>query len=64
MAHGLSCSAACGIVQDQGSNLCPLHWQADPQPLCHQGSPRGESLNYEGLADFTAIDILTDVLVT
>ena len=29
MAHGLSCSAACGIFPDQGSNLCPLHWQAD-----------------------------------
>ena len=29
MAHGLSCSAACGIVPDQGSNPCPLHWQAD-----------------------------------
>ena len=24
---------------DQGSNPCPLHWQADPQPLRHQGSP-------------------------
>ena len=39
VAHGLSCSAACGIFPDQGSNLCPLHWQADSQPLCHQGSP-------------------------
>ena len=29
MAHGLSCSAACGIFPDQGSNPCPLHWQAD-----------------------------------
>ena len=27
--HGLSCSAACGIFPDQGSNLCSLHWQAD-----------------------------------
>ena len=35
----LSCSAACGIFSDQGSNPCPLHWQADSQPLCHQGSP-------------------------
>ena len=26
---GLSCSAACGIFPDQGSNTCPLHWQAD-----------------------------------
>ena len=39
MAHGLSCSEACGIFPDQGSNLCPLHWQADSQPLRHQGSP-------------------------
>ena len=29
VAHGLSCSAACGIIPDQGSNPCPLHWQAD-----------------------------------
>ena len=28
-AHGLSCSVACGIFPDQGSNPCPLHWQAD-----------------------------------
>ena len=40
VAHGPSCSAACGIFPDQGSNTCPLHWQADSQPLCHQGSPR------------------------
>ena len=39
VAHGPSCSAACGILPDQGSNPCPLHWQADPQPLRHQGSP-------------------------
>ena len=39
VAHGPSCSTACGIFPDQGSNLCPLHWQADSQPLCHQGSP-------------------------
>ena len=39
MAHELSCSAACGIFPDQGSNPCPLHWQADSQPLRHEGSP-------------------------
>ena len=44
MAHGPSCSAACGIFPDQGSNPCPLHWQADSQPLCHQGSPENTSL--------------------
>ena len=39
VAHGPSCSAARGIFPDQGSNPCPLHWQADSQPPCHQGSP-------------------------
>ena len=40
VAHGPSCSAACGIFPGQGSNPCPLHWQADSQPLRHQGSPQ------------------------
>ena len=35
---GLSCPVACEILPDQGSNLCPPHWQADSQPLDHQGS--------------------------
>ena len=39
VAHGPSCSAACGILPDQGSNPCALHWQADSQPLRHQRSP-------------------------
>ena len=26
---GLSCSVTCAIFPDQGSNPCPLHWQAD-----------------------------------
>ena len=39
VAHGPSCSAACGIFPDQGSNPCPPHRQADSQPLRHQGSP-------------------------
>ena len=39
VVHGPSCSAARGIFPDQGSNPCPLHWQADSQPLRHQGSP-------------------------
>ena len=42
VAHGPSCSMACGIFPDQGSNLCPLHWQADSQPLRHQGSPSSD----------------------
>ena len=40
VAHGPSWSAACGIPPDQGWNPCPLHWQADSQPLSHQGSPK------------------------
>ena len=30
---------ACGIFLDQGSNPCPLPWQADSYPLYQQGSP-------------------------
>ena len=26
-------------LPDQGANPCLLHWQADSQPLRHQGSP-------------------------
>ena len=29
LAHWLSCPGACGIFLDQGSNPCPLYWQAD-----------------------------------
>ena len=39
VAHGPSHFTACGIFPDQGSNPRPLHWQADSQPLRHQGSP-------------------------
>ena len=45
VAHGPSCSTACGIIPDQGSNPCPLHWQADSQPLRHQGSPPAVNFN-------------------
>ena len=40
VAHGPSRSAARGIFPDQGSNPCPLHRQADSQPLRHEGSPQ------------------------
>ena len=39
------CSAACGSFPDQGSNPHPLHWQADSQPLRHQGSPQFSSIS-------------------
>ena len=44
VAHRLSCSAACGIFPDQGSNPCPLHWQVDSYVLRYQGSPSQWSL--------------------
>ena len=37
--RGRSCSEACGIFPDQGSNPCLLHEQVDSLPLSHQGSP-------------------------
>ena len=39
VAHRCSCSVACGIILEQGSNQCLLHWQEDSLPLSHQGSP-------------------------
>ena len=65
VAHGPSCSAACGIFPDQGSNLCPLHWQADSQPLCHQGSPGRWILNHCATLEapkYTLKDIFMTVL--
>ena len=47
VAHGPSCFTACGIFPDQGSNPCPLHWQADFQPLRHQGSPLEGFFNHK-----------------
>jgi len=47
--HELSCSSAYGIFPDQGSNLCPLHWQVDFYLLCHQESP-GLSFYAAGLS--------------
>ena len=38
VGHRLSCSMARGILPDQGSNLCLLHWRALFFPLSHQGS--------------------------
>ena len=46
--HGLSCSAACGIFLDQGSNLCPLQWQADSYLLHYEGSPGRENSRRNG----------------
>lgn len=39
VAHGLSWPAPGGVSPDQGRNPCLLHWQANSEPLDHQGSP-------------------------
>ena len=39
VVNRLSCSLACEIFPDQGSNLCLLNWQADYLLSSHQGSP-------------------------
>ena len=38
VAHKLFRPTACGILPDQGSNPCLLHWQADSYPKSHQGN--------------------------
>ena len=40
-SHGtrLNCPTASEIFLAQGSNPCPLHWQAGSLPLAHQGRP-------------------------
>ena len=42
LVPGLSCSTACGVSPDQGSNPCPLHWQV----ILTRCSP-GKSLVYD-----------------
>ena len=64
VAHGPSCSAAYGIFPDRGSNPCPLHWQADSQPLHHQGSPISLYFNLSSHRDtFFGILIFQNLLV-
>ena len=40
VAHGLSCSTACGIFPDQGLNPSLLRWQKDSLPLELPGKPK------------------------
>ena len=42
----LGCPMACEIFLDQGSNLCPLHWQADALPLDHLETPKGRNYGF------------------
>ena len=61
VAHGPSCSTACGIFPDQGSNPCPLQWQADSQPLRHQGSPVSWVILKENTGHSPSINIPQEV---
>ena len=58
VAHGPSCSTACGIFPDQGSNPCPLHGQADFQPLHHQRSPSVGLLRWLHILRFLWLDLV------
>ena len=49
VVHGINCPTQ---FQEQESNLCPLHWQADSYPLCHQGSPSCLVFNVPGIDFF------------
>ena len=44
MVHRLSCSKACGVFPDQGSNQCLLHWQVYSLLSSHPGSPSPDPL--------------------
>ena len=59
MGMDFSCPTACGIFPDQGSNLSPLHWHTDPQPLDLQGSPEA---TFRSEADLFAGQALKPVL--
>ena len=48
--HGCSCSGACGIFLDQGSNPCPLHWWVDSYPLYHQEVLKRDSVQFSSVA--------------
>ena len=47
--YGPSCPEACRILLDQRSNPCPLHWQAESQPLDYVGSSPFYSLSFKEL---------------
>ena len=61
VAHWPSRSAARGILPDQGSNPCPLHQQADSQPLRHQGSPRFSNFCPFYICEWNGISVLLKV---
>ena len=69
MALGPSYSVACGIlVPHQGSNLRPLLYKADSQPLDHQGNPPfffffKLSLSYRGFLGIFPLIVPDEILL-
>ena len=59
VAHRFSCFGLCEIFLGQGSNLCPLHQQADSYPLHCQGSSVCPFLNKEISAYYNALQYHT-----
>ena len=55
-----SCSGACGIFPDQGSNLCFLRWSADSLPLSPQESPNYSSLISSNIQSLSSPPSLAD----
>ena len=53
---------ACGIFPDQGSNLCPLHWQEGSYPLDHQGSPLRD-LDFSFFGCISKVELLDHIVV-
>ena len=63
--HWLSFPTAWGILLDQGSNLCSLHWHMHCLPLDHHGSPQqsilevGVGNEFAAVANFGGVNIPT-----
>ena len=51
---GVGCCVLLQIFLTQGLNSCLLHWQVDPLPLSHLGSPSPLNFNYDS-GDFMAV---------
>ena len=60
VAHGFSCSKACGIFPDQGSNPSLLYWQVNSLLLSHQGSPW--SLSFHKLTIYLSVVVSQKLL--
>ena len=65
VARSLSHFWACGIISDQRSNPCLLHWQADSLPLSHHGSPYVAFIfcHHNSAPRFSSVQLFNHVLL-